>query len=152
MDACFFASKNIHFMSVTSSDTFQLLRDFCPAAPLHFSKIPFLSRPLVRCKSCHFIYQCIHILTPDRSASTTGNCLEKDAKVEYEEVFDDRRAVQCGNRTLHASTPRTPRARRQQVPRRRGLRGRGEGTRLLRPPRRPLRRPPGPRLRPPGLR
>ena len=25
--------------------------------------------------------------------STSGNCLEKDAKVEYEEVFDDRRAV-----------------------------------------------------------
>ena len=34
-----------------------------------------------------------------------GNCIEKDAKVEYEEVFDDRRAVQCGNRTLHATTP-----------------------------------------------
>ena len=31
------------------------------------------------------------MLTTDRSASTSGNCLEKDAKVEYEEVFDDRR-------------------------------------------------------------
>ena len=36
----------------------------------------------------------------DRSASTSGNCLEKDAKVEYEEVFDDRRAVQRGNSHL----------------------------------------------------
>ena len=31
-----------------------------------------------------------------------GNCLEKDAKVEYEEVFDDRRAVQCGNSRVDA--------------------------------------------------
>ena len=36
----------------------------------------------------------------------SGNCLEKDAKVEYEEVFDDRRTIQRGN---HVSTRITPR-------------------------------------------
>jgi len=34
-----------------------------------------------------------------------GNCLEKDAKVEYEEVFDDRRAVQRGNSRLMRRRP-----------------------------------------------
>ena len=37
--------------------------------------------------------------------STSGNCLEKDAKVEYEEVFDDRRAVQRGNSRLMRRRP-----------------------------------------------
>ena len=47
----------------------------------------------------------MYTITTDRSASTSGNCIEKDAKVEYEEVFDDRRAVQCGNSRLMRRRP-----------------------------------------------
>ena len=40
----------------------------------------------------------------DRSASTSGNCIEKDAKVEYEEVFDDRRTGRRRKFTFDAMT------------------------------------------------